>query len=47
MLFSIEEISSYFKDYTVLELEQKEITLQEGLYHNGLGSVIRFCGIKN
>jgi hypothetical protein len=47
MLFSTEEISSYFKDHTVLELEQKEITLQEGLYHNGPGSVIRFCGIKN
>jgi hypothetical protein len=30
-----------------LELVQKEIELQEGLYHVGKGSAIRFFGAKN
>lgn len=45
-LFSIEEIKSDFKNYEIIELEEKEIELSEGLYHNGKGSVIRFVGIK-
>lgn len=46
MLFSIEELKNDFPNYEVLVLEEKEIELHEGLYHNGLGSVIRFVGRK-
>lgn len=46
MLFSIEEIKSDFANYEVIELEEKEIELKEGLFHNGKGSVIRFVGQK-
>jgi len=46
MLFSVNEIGSYFANYQILELVEKEINLSEGLYHNGLGSVVRFIGIK-
>lgn len=45
-LFSIEEIQSDFPDYEIVELEEKEIDLNEGLFHNGKGSVIRFVGRK-
>ncbi len=45
-LFSIEELSSDFKNYDIIELMEKEIELSEGLYHNGKGSVIRFVGRK-
>jgi len=45
-LFSIEEIKSDFANYDIIELEEKEIELSEGLYHNGTGSVIRFVGQK-
>jgi SAM-dependent methyltransferase len=45
-LFSIEEIQADFVDYDFILLEEKEIHLSEGLYHNGLGSVIRFVGRK-
>lgn len=45
-LFSIEELKLDFHQYTLIELEEKEVELKEGLYHNGLGSVIRFVGQK-
>ena len=45
-LFSIEEIKSDFPDYEIIELVEKDIELNEGLYHNGTGSVIRFTGRK-
>ncbi|PKF75611.1 class I SAM-dependent methyltransferase [Chryseobacterium sp. PMSZPI] len=45
-LFSIDEIRSDFPDYNILELTEKEIELKEGLFHNGIGSVIRFVGQK-
>lgn len=45
-LFSIDEIKSDFSNYKVLNLEEKEIELNEGVFHNGLGSVIRFVGEK-
>ena len=44
MLFSIEEISADFENYEILVLEEKEIELNEGLFHNGQGAVIRFVG---
>jgi hypothetical protein len=46
-LFSIEELKADFPNYEIIELEEKEIELNEGLFHNGTGSVIRFTGIKN
>jgi len=46
MLFSIEEIKSDFADFEIIVLEEKEIELSEGLFHNGQGSVIRFVGRK-
>ncbi|KAK2621015.1 class I SAM-dependent methyltransferase [Leptospira interrogans] len=46
MLFSIDEIKSDFENYEIIELEEKEIELKEGLFHNGNGSVIRFVGRK-
>ncbi len=46
MLCSIEEIKSDFSNYEIIQLEEKVIELQEGLYHNGIGSVIRFVGRK-
>lgn len=45
-LFSIEEIKTDFTNYEIIELEEKEIELSEGLFHNGTGSVIRFVGRK-
>lgn len=46
MLFSIAEIKADFSNYELLLLEEKEIILEEGKYHRGKGSVIRFVGIK-
>jgi hypothetical protein len=46
MLFSIDEIKADFSNYEFLELEEKEIELNEGIYHNGTGSVIRFVARK-
>ena len=46
MLFSIDEIKSDFANYEIIALEEKEIELNEGLFHNGQGSVIRFVGRK-
>lgn len=46
LLFSIEEIKADFNNYEVIELEETVINLNEGLYHNGQGSVIRFIGRK-
>lgn len=45
-LFSIEEIKADFPDYDIIELSETEIELNEGLFHNGTSSVIRFLGKK-
>lgn len=45
-LFSVEELKSDFKDFEILELVEKEVQLNEGLYHNGKASVVRFAGRK-
>lgn len=45
-LFSLEELQADFANYHLLELEEKEIELKEGLYHNGKGAVIRLVGRK-
>ena len=46
MLFSIDELKSDFGNYEIIALEEKEIELSEGMFHNGRGSVIRFVGRK-
>ncbi|MBF2708078.1 class I SAM-dependent methyltransferase [Flavobacterium soyangense] len=46
MLFSTAEIAADFENYEILLLEEKEILLEEGKYHIGKGSVIRFVGRK-
>ena len=46
MLFSMDELKSDFANYEIIELVEKEIELNEGLFHNGKGSVIRFVGRK-
>ena len=46
MLFSIDEILSDFDNYEIVELDEKEIELNEGQFHKGKGSVIRFVGRK-
>jgi len=45
-LFSTEEIRRDFENYDILLLTEQEIDLNEGLYHIGKGSVIRFVGRK-
>lgn len=45
-LFSIKEINTYFKNYEIIELKEEIILLNEGLYHKGKGSVVRFFGRK-
>lgn len=45
-LFSIEEIKADFSNYEIIELSETEVELNEGKYHIGLGSVIRFVGRK-
>jgi SAM-dependent methyltransferase len=46
MLYSQSEIVSDFGNYEVLMLAEEEIHLNEGKYHIGNGSVIRFIGRK-
>ncbi|MHB8261121.1 MAG: class I SAM-dependent methyltransferase [Bacteroidia bacterium] len=46
MLYSIDEIKTDFVDFEILELIETEIELNEGLYHIGLGSIVRFIGRK-
>ncbi|HEY0299602.1 MAG TPA: hypothetical protein VGB84_10325 [Arachidicoccus sp.] len=45
-LFSTEKIKSDFTDYEIIELAEQENELNEALYYNGKGSVIRFVGQK-
>lgn len=45
-LFSTDEIKSDFGNYEIIELAETEIELNEGIFHNGKGSVIRFVGRK-
>ena len=46
LLYSVDEIRSDFANYEKVEIEEVEVDLSEGLYHIGLGSVIRFTGMK-
>ena len=46
LLFSAEELRRDFPGYSVKELQEQEIELHQGKYHNGVGSVLRFTGKK-
>jgi SAM-dependent methyltransferase len=46
MLYSKAEITADFENYEVFILEEEEILLDEGKYHMGKGSVVRFVGRK-
>lgn len=46
MLFSLDEIKSDFDNFEIIELDEQEIDLNEGLFHKGKASVIRFVGRK-
>jgi len=45
-LFSLEEVKADFHNFDFIELEEKIIELNEGLFHNGTASVIRFVARK-
>ena len=45
-LFSKDKIKADFPDFEILQLEEVEVELNEGLYHVGTGKVIRFVGKK-
>lgn len=47
MLYSEDEIKEDFPNYEVLTLEEIEVDLDEGAYHIGRGSVVRFVGRKS
>jgi len=46
MLFSTEEFRSLFNDFKVDELKEEMIKLNEGQFHDGKASVVRFTGRK-
>ncbi|GIW22452.1 MAG: methyltransferase [Candidatus Sericytochromatia bacterium] len=46
LLFSIDEIKEYFDNFNFIYLNEEEIELKEGNFHNGIGMVIRFVGKK-
>lgn len=46
MLFSKEEIENDFKSLSKLEIEEKDIYLKEGPFHEGMASVINLVGVK-
>lgn len=46
MLFSVEGLRDDFSEFEILKLEEQEIELNEGAFHNGTGKVIRFIGKK-
>lgn len=46
MLFSLKEIENDFDVLETMLLEERVVELDEGLYHNGSASVIRFIGKK-
>jgi len=46
ILYSIDEIKKYFNGFQFEIIQQEEVNLQEGKYHKGLSSVVRFVGKK-
>mgnify|MGYP005816994379 CR=1 FL=1 len=47
MLFSKADIERDFEGFEIIMFEETETKLNEGKYHQGLGSVLRFVGRKN
>ena len=47
MLFSEEEVKNEFPDVVFTSLSTEKIVLDEGLFHQGEGVVVRFIGTKN
>ena len=47
MLFSKKMILSDFKDFNTQLIQEQEVELKEGEYHNGMGHTIRYVGLKN
>lgn len=47
MLFSIESIKKDFPNFEIIQLEELEVEMSEGNYHNGTSKVVRFIGKKN
>lgn len=45
-LFSTDEIKKDFSNYEIVELKEETLNLNEGKYHKGLSSIIRFVGTK-
>lgn len=45
-LYSLDEIEADFRNYLHRVLEEKEVELNEGKFHKGTASVIRFVGRK-
>ncbi|WP_163518318.1 class I SAM-dependent methyltransferase [Gelidibacter japonicus] len=46
MLYSKQEIKDTFNNFEIIELEEAQIELKEGSFHNGIARVIRFIGKK-
>lgn len=46
LLFSKEQIQNEFNSLELISAEETEIELNEGLYHVGVGQVVRFIGRK-
>lgn len=45
-LFTMELLQKDFSDFEIIQLEEVEVELNEGDFHKGLSSVIRFVGKK-
>ncbi|EON78615.1 hypothetical protein ADIS_0965 [Lunatimonas lonarensis] len=45
-LFSRDELRDFFSGYELFLLEEKEVVLEEGIFHNGKGLVIRMIAKK-
>lgn len=46
MMYSLEEIQEFYKDFEIIELKKELVELHEGFGHVGESSVIRFIGKK-
>lgn len=46
MLYTTAELETYLTGYQFTQLAETEVTLQEGLYHNGVGCVVRCVATK-
>ena len=46
MLFTVDDFKNFYPNFKIIKLNQTTIDLNEGLYHKGKASVIRFIGKK-